>query len=105
PGSEFRQRTLAAGPHGDKVSIDNLFQRTPFQFTGELGLYNIRTRQSYRIATGQGDSEVLLVDNNVVYYRVNDAILKATLGSNKVDNTVALVRGANIQLAHWAFLA
>ena len=65
-------------------------------------LYNIRSRQSHRIRTGQGDSEILLVDGDVVYYRVNDTIYKAPIGQKPELNGTKLFSGPEVQLAHWA---
>jgi hypothetical protein len=83
-----------------------MFQFVPFQFPGELYLYNIQSHRKYTIKTGQGDSEILLVDGDTVYYRVrvNDTLYKARLGATAVDDPVKMATGSDVQLAHWAFL-
>src|SRR5205823_12826817 len=87
----------------ERVPLDHLFQTVPFQFTGRLHLYNIRSRQQYSMQTGQGDSEILLVDGNTVYYRVNDSLYRATIGQTAIGAPVKIVTDSSIQLAHWAF--
>ncbi len=56
--------------------------------------------------TGHGDSEVLLVQDDIVYYRVNDKIFKApiikgeTLGEAKL-----LIQDERVPDIHWAFIS
>jgi len=40
-------------------------------YPGKLHLYDVDTERTYTISTKQGDSEILLVDNNTVYYRAS----------------------------------
>lgn len=104
PGKEYRKRVLNPGARErDQFTIDDLFQRSPFQFTGSLDLYNIRSRQKYSLQTGQGDSEILLVDGNTVYYRVNDTLYRAAIGQTALGSPVKIVTDPSVQLAHWAF--
>jgi hypothetical protein len=72
--------------------------------TGDLFLYNIKTKKKYEINTGNGDSEVLLVDGNAVYYRINDEIYKAPIGKNKVEEGVLLAKDEIVLDIHWAFM-
>jgi len=105
PGAESRKVILnPKARERDQFSLDRLFQEVPWQFTGDLRLYNIRSKQSYRIRTDQGDSEVLLVDGNTVYYRVNDTLYKAIIGQPPELNGTRLLSSPDVQLAHWAFL-
>ena len=105
PGATFRKRILnPKAREQDQASLDSMFQEVPSQFTGDLHLYNIRSGQNFVIRTGQGDSEILLVDGNTVYYRVNDTLYRASLGNSGVENPVKILTGDSVQLAHWAFL-
>jgi hypothetical protein len=105
PGSEFRSRILnPMARKQEQVPLDKLFQDVPWQFTGELDLYNIRTKRQYKIRTGQGDSEVLLVTDSAVYYRVNDALFKSSLGQEPELKGTKIISRPDVQLAHWAFL-
>ena len=71
---------------------------------GILFLYDIRTGKKYTIETNQGDSEILLVEENVVYYRVNDRILKAKIGKESIGEPELVVEGEIVPDIHWAFM-
>jgi hypothetical protein len=105
PGVLLRNRVL--NPHdreSDQATIDDLFKRSLYYFPGALHLYDIRSKKRYVINTGIGDSEVLLIEGSAVYYRVDDSLFRAQIGSNDVQNAVVLLRDENVQVAHWAFL-
>jgi hypothetical protein len=108
PGSVFRRNPLnPTARKQDQATIDSLFQQVqqvPFYLPGELVLYNVRSQQKYTIKTDQGDSEVLLVDGDTVYYRVNNTLYRATIGKTAIQNPVQMVRDDEVQFAHWAFL-
>jgi hypothetical protein len=105
PGSASR-RTLLNPKTRDKEqrTIDDMFLEVPFYFSGDLFLYNVHSHRKYTIQTGQGDSEILLVDGDTVYYRVNDSLFKAQIGQAKIENTQLILTDSNIQFAHWAFM-
>jgi hypothetical protein len=105
PGSAFR-RNLVNSQSSDKVrvTIDSRFQESPFYFPGELTLYNVDSQQEYTIKTDQGDTEILLIEGNAVYYRVNDTLYKAQIGQTKIENPQLIIRDDMVQLAHWAFI-
>jgi hypothetical protein len=105
PGAEFRKRII--NPESrvqDQASLDDRFKGYPWLFTGDLHLYNIRSKQSYTIRTGQGDSEIILVDGNTVYYRVNDTLYKAIVRQHPELNGTRILSSPDVQFAHWAFL-
>jgi len=105
PGSASRRNALNPRAQArDQVSIETLFEDVPFYFDGELSLYNIRTKKKYRIQTFEGDSEILLVEGNSVYYRVNDTLYRATIGSTNIENPLRMLTHEEVQRAHWAFL-
>ena len=105
PGAASRKRILNPGARErDQVSLDSRFQQVPFQLTGDLQLYNARTRQSLTISTGQGDSEILLVDSDTVYYRVNDTLYRALIRNGRPEPVKKILTDDSVQLAHWAFL-
>lgn len=102
PGKEIR----------DQIMMRNQFPR-PFRYRAEdariycpgiLVLYNADTQQHYEIQTGQGDSEVLLVDDKTVYYRVNDEIHRAEIGTDRVTEGSLLAKEDHIVNIHWAFM-
>jgi len=73
---------------------------------GDLYLYSIKSKNMIKWNTGHGDSEVLLVQDDIVYYRVNDKIFKApiikgeTLGEAKL-----LIQDERVPDIHWAFIS
>lgn len=105
PGVENRQRILNPTSANEQMSLDEYYEHDAIQYTGDLGLFNIRSKDRYKIRTGQGDSEILLVDGNLVYYRVNDSLFKVSVGGQqKVVTGTKVVNSPDVQLAHWAFL-
>ena len=75
-----------------------------FYSPGILILYNVNTRKKYTIETNQGDSEVLLVENNTVYYRSNRSIYKAEIGEKEIKKGTLLVENDIVPDIHWAFI-
>jgi len=107
PGKQFRNQgyTEYTSPADFRFSTLEIYP------TGILYLYNIDTGnyiewQATEEGQPQGDSEILLVKNNTVYYRVNDKIYKRTIISNsKVGERVLLVQDDRAPSIHWAFIS
>jgi len=78
---------------------------------GILFLYNHKTGaymewNALENGEHQGDSEILLVQDNTVYYRINDKIYKAPIDNGeKLGETELLVTDPRIPYIHWAFIA
>jgi hypothetical protein len=72
-------------------------------YPGILHLYNVATEKYYTITTNQGDSEIILVDNNTVYYRVSDRLYSAAITDSGLDPAKLLATSEIIRDAHWAF--
>lgn len=103
PGKAERQQILDPEDwYRDQAPIDSLFEN---YFPGIIHLYDVRSGRRYRIDTGQGDTEVLLVDGNTIYYRVNGTLYRADIGQSTIQNPIEIAHDPNVQLAHWAFLA
>lgn len=103
-GSASRQKPVNPGSP-DAIPVDYLFQASPVYFRGTIHLFDAQSGERYRIDTGQGDTEVLLVDGTTVYYRVNDVLYRAQIAKGKPNlQGVEFAKDDNIQLAHWAFL-
>lgn len=100
PGKAQRRQLPAAT--GRPADWD--FRMRKIYSPGILFLHNALTRKEYTIDTKQGDSEVLLVEGDVVYYRVNRSIYKATIGQSQIENPVLVVAGDLVPDVHWAFL-
>ena len=98
-----RNRRSEEAPTGDPP--DERFGLLREYFPGQLYLYNAITRQRYHIDTGEGDSEVLLVSDGTVFYRVNDQLYRADLDGASLLNTTLLATNDLIRDTHWAFLS
>ena len=74
---------------------------------GILFLYNTETDKYIEWETQQGDSEILLVEDEIVYYRVFNAIYKAPiLNGEELGESELLVRDDEVvPFIHWAFLS
>lgn len=73
-------------------------------YPGRLHLYDVDTGHTYTISTNQGDSEVLLVDNNTVYYRASDRLYSAPITESGIGPARLLATADAIRDAHWAFI-
>lgn len=102
------QRPQSSGRNADaakRPSTSERFALMPDYYPGILIAIDTRNGRTWQIATNQGDSELLLVDNTTVYYRVNDRILKAELlEGGRVSPPVQLAQHDDLRDAHWAFL-
>jgi hypothetical protein len=97
--AEWRKTEVAAGP-----SIEERFKDLPYVLPGKLDLYDVATEKLYHIDTNQGDSEILLVDNGTVYYRVSDRLYSATIGTDGLEPAKLLSTSESIRDVHWAFI-
>jgi hypothetical protein len=70
---------------------------------GVLLLQNLADGQKIRIETGQEDSEVIVVRDDAVLYRVNDSLYQAKLAGDKLQGTQLVVKDEDVPEIHWAF--
>jgi hypothetical protein len=72
---------------------------------GILYLFNTDTEKYIEWSTGQGDSEILLVQDETVYYRVFDRIYKAPIvDGERLGESELLVEDSQVVPSiHWAF--
>jgi hypothetical protein len=74
-------------------------------YPGLLYLFNVHTKDYIEWDTRQGDSEVLLVQDDMVYYRVNTKILKSAIVNNqKLGEPELLIDDVRVRDIHWAYL-
>jgi hypothetical protein len=73
-------------------------------FSGRLLLYDVDADRTFVIATGQGDSEIVLVDGNIVYYRVSDGLYSVPITDAGIGLRHLLAMGPEILDVHWAFV-
>jgi hypothetical protein len=100
PGrQEWRTKDSPMGP-----AVTRLFSDSDAVFPGRLHLYNVETEKSYSITTNQADSEVLLIDQGVAYYRVSDRIYSVSIGSTGLGEPKLCAKADSIRDAHWAFV-
>ena len=97
--AEWRTETTSVGP-----SMRALFHESKSVFPGRLYLYDVSTDRTYTIATNQGDSEVLLVENGTVYYRASDRLYAAAVTEKGLGQAHLLVTSEVVRDAHWAFI-
>jgi hypothetical protein len=106
PGREHRQTWLRSGDDardGGDATVDKLFGGR-YYYPGIMYLYDIRSQKRYEIKTGEGDSEILLVDGDTVYYRVNQNLYSAAIGSSELGTSKLVLSDETVQLSHWAFI-
>lgn len=87
-----------------RTLVDEIFEQTATYFPGELFAFNTISGAMYTIKTGQGDSEVVLATDKALYYRVNDALYRASVEPGKLSEAVEIARSPAIPAVHWAFL-
>jgi hypothetical protein len=101
PGMDVRKKLNSQNP----FNVDERFFDKGIYSPGILYLLNSFTKKYLEIVTNQGDSEVLLVENNVVYYRVNDEIFKRTIiNSEKLGEPELMIKSMDALDIHWAFI-
>lgn len=102
PGKNARRKegTITGAP------VDERFFYSSIYSPGILYLYNTTTNTYFEWDTKQGDSEILLIENNEVYYRVNDEIFRAPiLNGKKLGKAKLLIKNEVVPDIHWAFFS
>jgi hypothetical protein len=96
--SFWRKERTATGPAQEEWFVDDDIVNP-----GRLHLYDSDSGRVYTIVTNQGDSEIVLVENNTVYYRVGDKLYSAPINAKDIGAALLLATGDEIRDAHWAF--
>ena len=102
PGKDKRrqQGTDTGTPFDLRADFFDLY------YPGVLFLHNINTRKTIEWSTGQGDSEVLLVEDKTVYYRIDDKIYQAQIiNGKKLGKPELLLKDDRVPDIHWAFFS
>jgi len=106
PGKRNRQHNVLLGQNFDERA--KRFSSFP---VGVLYLYNMNTQKyiewdALENGEHQGDSEILLVQDETVYYRINDKIYKAPIiNGEKLGESEILVQDEKVPDIHWAFIS
>jgi hypothetical protein len=80
------------------------FNDTNDVFPGRLHLFDIDTGKMRTIETKQGDSEILLVEGDTIYYRVADRLYSASIEASGIGAPKQLARDEIIRDSHYAFM-
>jgi len=94
----------------DKAELSYCFDDWAFNngvyVPGFLFLFNTSTGNYIEWETGQGDSEILLIHDNIVYYRVFDEIYKSSIieGEKLAQPQLLIKDNQIVPFIHWAFL-
>jgi hypothetical protein len=73
-------------------------------FPGHLMILDTDTMQQFLIDTKQGDSEVLLIEDGIVYYRAATRLYSAPIKDKTVGPSTLLATAEMVRDAHWAFI-
>jgi hypothetical protein len=96
---EWREDSSTMGP-----GIARMFRESRLAYPGKLHLYDVDTEQVRTITTNQGDSEVLLVENGIVYYRASDRLYSVPITEKGLGVARLLATDKVIRDTHWAFV-
>ncbi len=72
---------------------------------GTLILDNLESGKRAVLQTNQEDSEVLMIQQDLILYRINDEIFEGQIVGEKVINASLLVKDADVPEIHWTFMA
>jgi len=99
-GQEFRKnkQTITG------FLFDHKTEKNSQIFDGKLFLFNTTTKNYIEIDTKQGDSEIILINKNKVYYRVFDEIFEGNIGNGQIENVKKIIKHPLIEDVHWAFI-
>lgn len=89
---------------GAGYTAEDRFRDMQIYSPGIMYLFNTQTGDYLEIITEQGDSQILLVEDEQIYYRVNNEIYVANIvEGNQVGKPKLLVKDRNVVDIHWAF--
>jgi len=101
-GSEkWRKGSRAMGPELAERMDDPQAGRV---YPGKFHIYDVETEKLFPLTTNQADSEILLVENGMVYYRVLNQLFEAPLSAKGIGAARLLATDDVILDAHWAFM-
>ena len=86
------------------VSTEFVLTHSTTIHPGVLHIFDVKTNRHFQIHTQQSDSEVLLVEDNKVYYRVSDRLYAAEIHGNQLTGQRQIAQSDLVRDAHWAFI-
>lgn len=106
PGAEKRKTETLPYTVGNKtMTVDDFFTGDTAVYPGKLLVFNPFTGFMASITTGEADSEVLLIEDNSVFYRVNDEIFRSRISGGGLEKPQRIASGNGLFQVHWAFLS
>ncbi len=96
--SEWRSKSTAYGP-----SVKVRIEQWEATYPGRLHVYDLSRDRLLTIETRQADSEILLIDNKTVYYRIVDRLYAADITDTGVEGQRLIVKSDIVDDVHWAF--
>lgn len=96
---QARRKATGTGP-----SIHDRLADSSISFPGRLHIFDINTEKVHTIQTEQSDSEILLIESGVVYYRVATKLFEARIGQKGIEPSRLLTDSEVINDVHWAFM-
>jgi hypothetical protein len=99
PGHEARKAhsTKCCIPLDERIAEDDVY------LPGRLILFNIHSQKTIEIPTGDADSEVILITDNRICYRVGRKLFEATISADGITEVKTLLADDLVQDIHWAF--
>ena len=99
PGAGLRRQGPGlTGPGFDQYALDQQVYQP-----GLIWLYHVPTRRRIVEETGQGDTEVLWVEDGHVLYRCDRALYEARIDGTRLRNHRKLIERDFIADVHWVF--
>lgn len=94
---------------GNRSMGPDLAERTHWSsddlvYPGKFHIYDVETEKLFPLTTDQADSEVLLVEDGLVYYRVLNKLYAAPIAGNGIGLARLLATDDVVLDAHWAFM-
>jgi hypothetical protein len=74
-----------------------------YSIPGILVLQNLADDRRIRIVTRKEDSEILNVNGDTVFYRVNDTIYQARIAGSQLQDPSVVVKDEDVPEVHWIF--
>lgn len=101
-GSEkWKKGSRATGPELAERMDD---REAGMVYPGKFHIYDVETEKLFPLTTNQADSEILLVENGMVYYRVLNQLFEAPLSAKGIGAARLLATDDVILDVHWAFM-
>jgi hypothetical protein len=106
--TEWRQAKVDSD--GDELEkqpaplLERFLNTAQIGLPGNLYVIDTDTGRQFKIETRQGDSEVLLIEDGVIYYRAASRLYSARIDAKGIGNPQFLGSDEMVFDAHWAFI-